>query len=76
MNQERAVPVIPRVDLSRERSMGWLMVSNAELRSRRMRMLSEPESQESRRSLVTCHEGSPKCPTWSFWPSDKRKVVM
>ena len=53
VNQERAVPVIPRVDLRRERRMGWPMVSKAAVRSSRMRMLSEPVSQDSRRSLVT-----------------------
>ena len=53
VNQERAVSVIPRVDLRRERSMGWLMVSKAAVRSSRMTMLSEPVSEDSSRSLVT-----------------------
>ena len=52
-NQERAVSVIPRVDLRREISMEWWMVSNAALRSRRMRILSEPVSADRRRSFVT-----------------------
>ena len=33
--------------------MEWLIVSKAALRSRRMRIEREPESAESRRSLVT-----------------------
>ena len=33
--------------------MVWSMVSKAALRSRRRRMLSEPESDVSRRSFVT-----------------------
>ena len=52
LNQVRAVSVIPR-DLRREMSMEWWMVSKAALRSSRMRMLSEPVSEESRRSFVT-----------------------
>ena len=50
-DQERAVPVILREDSRRERRE-WLMVSNAAVRSRRMRMLRWPESEERRRSLV------------------------
>ena len=37
----------------REMRVEWLMVSNAADRSRRMRIEREPESAESRRSLVT-----------------------
>ena len=53
LNQESAVPVIPREDSRRVRRMEWLMVSKAALRSRRMRMLREPVSEERRRSFVT-----------------------
>ena len=41
------------VDFKRLRRMGWFTVSKAALRSRRRRMVREPESEESRRSLVT-----------------------
>ena len=44
-----AVPVIPKVDLRREMSVEWLMVSKAALGSRRMRMLMEPESEDNSR---------------------------
>ena len=56
MNQERAVPVIPREYWRREMRMEWLMVSQAALRSRRMRMVRRPESAERSRSLyqLTC----------------------
>ena len=37
----RAVSVIPRMDLRREMSMEWFMVSEVALCSRRLRMLSE-----------------------------------
>ena len=53
LNQESAEPVMPMDDCRRLRSMVWLMVSKAALRSRRRRMVSEPESDASRRSLVT-----------------------
>ena len=52
MNQERAVPVMPREYWRRERRMEWLMVSKAALRSRRMRIVRRPESAERSRSLV------------------------
>ena len=52
-SQERAVPVTLRDDSRRERRMLWLMVSKAAVRSRRMRTLRWPESEERRRSLVT-----------------------
>ncbi len=42
-----------REDSKRERRIVWLMVSKAAVRSRRMRMLRWPESEEMRRSLVT-----------------------
>lgn len=42
-----------RLFLRRDRRMEWLMVSNAAVRSRRMRILRLPESEERRRSLVT-----------------------
>ena len=48
LNQESAGPLMPMHDCRRVRSM----VSKAALRSRR-RMLSEPESDASRRSFVT-----------------------
>ncbi len=51
VNQQSAVPVIP-VPARRSRSSVWEMVSNAALRSRRMRMVSSPESAAWRRSLV------------------------
>lgn len=53
MNQERAVSVMPRKCWRRERRMEWLMVSNAALRSRRMRMVRKPESAERSISFVT-----------------------
>jgi len=53
LNQESAEPVMPMDDSRRLRSMVWLMVSKAALRSRRSRMVSEPESDASRRSFVT-----------------------
>ena len=52
VNQERAVPVMPRECWRRERRMGWLMVSKAALRSRRMRMVRKPESTERSMSFV------------------------
>ena len=52
MNQERAVPVIPREYWRREMRIEWLMVSKAALRSRRMRMVRRPESAERGRSFV------------------------
>ena len=51
MNQERAESVMPK-DFRRLRRMEWLTVSKAALRSRRRRMVREPES-KSRRSFVT-----------------------
>ena len=53
LNQESAGPLMPMHDCRRVRSMVWSMVSKAALRSRRRRMLSEPESDASRRSFVT-----------------------
>lgn len=52
MNQQRAVLVMP-IDSNRLRRMEWLTVSKAALRSRRRRMVREPESEERSRSLVT-----------------------
>ena len=51
VNQESAAPVIP-MPARRFRSRGCEMVSNAALRSRRMRMVSNPESAARRRLLV------------------------
>ena len=48
---DSAVPVMLRVEERRERRMGWLMVSKAAVRSRRMRMVSWLESEARRRSL-------------------------
>ena len=53
LNQERAVPVMWREDSKQIRRMEWLMVSKAALRSRRIRMLREGSSEESRRSFET-----------------------
>ena len=39
-------------DSRRDSRMAWLMVSNAAVRSRRMRMFRLPESEERRRSFV------------------------
>ena len=47
------MPVMWREDSRRESRMEWLMVSKAAVRSRRMRMVRCPESEERRRSLVT-----------------------
>lgn len=52
MNQERAVPEMPRC-CRRCSRMEWLMVSKAAERSSRRRMEREPESEASRRSFVT-----------------------
>ena len=65
---------MPRVDWRQEMRMEWLTVSKAALRSRRMRILREPVSEGSRRSLVTlrravsvlCLERKPD------WKSSKR----
>ena len=51
LSQVSAVPVMLREDSRRERRMEWLMVSKAAVRSRRMRIVRCPESEE-RRSLV------------------------
>ena len=51
VNQETAAPVI-QMPARRSRSSGSETVSNAALRSRRMRMVSSPESAARRRSLV------------------------
>ena len=50
-NQARGVPDMP-MEASRSRRVEWEMVSNAALRSRRMRMDNCPESAASRRSFV------------------------
>ena len=51
-SQESAVSVMLSDDSRRDSRMVWLMVLNAAVRSRRMRMLRLPESEERRRSLV------------------------
>ena len=50
-NQASAMPVIP-MSGRRTRSSGWEMVSKAAARSRRTRVVSNPESAVRRRSFV------------------------
>ena len=51
VNQQSAAPVIP-VSARQSRSVVWEIVSNAVLRSRRMRMIRSSESPPRRGSLV------------------------
>ena len=51
VNQQSAAPVIP-MSARWSRSIVWEIVSNAALRSRRMRMVRSPESAAQRRLLV------------------------
>ena len=53
LSQVKAEPVMLREDSRRERRMVWLMLSKAAVRSRIMRMLRWPKSDESRRLLMT-----------------------
>lgn len=52
MNQERAEPLIP-ISESWEMRISWQIVSNAELRSRRIKMFVNPASIERRILLTT-----------------------
>lgn len=51
-NQDRAVLLMP-IESKRLRRMLWEIVSKAAVRSRRMSIVSSPESAAIRRSLVT-----------------------